>query len=113
MEKKNFDYDELKSQLETIWNKTLVTLNKGKEEVIRLSKMGKIKLDMQMMERDKNSIFQKMGEETYKGLKTGTLNKNAFKKYVEKIEKIDTKIAESQEKLSELSKIRSEKPKSR
>lgn len=102
--KKNFDYDDLKNQLEGVWDKTLTTLNKGKDEIVRLSKMGKIKLDTQMMERDKNYLFQKLGEETYKGLKTDKLNTDNLKKYVLKIENLNKKIKTQDGRLDGLAK---------
>ncbi len=104
MAKKGFDYDEVKNQLETVWDKTLDALNKGKKEVVRYSKMGKIKLDTQMMERDKSYLYQKLGEETYKGLKQDKLNTQALKKYVDKIEKINSKIRKQNAQFSDLNK---------
>ena len=113
MAKKGFDYDEIKTQLEGLWGKTLGAITKGKSEVVRFSKIGKIKLDTQMMERDKNYLFQKMGEEAFKGIKAGKFSSESLNKYVTKIENIDKKIKSQTQKLTDLSRKKNSKPKTK
>lgn len=49
-----------------LWNKFLSIFNKGKDEVVRSSKVSKTRLDLSSLKKERERVFERLGEEIYK-----------------------------------------------
>jgi hypothetical protein len=67
---------------------------KSKDEVVRASRLGKTRIDLFQLEKDREHFVMRLGEEAFELVKAGKLSDPALQKPYEKIVALDTKRAE-------------------
>lgn len=97
------DSHEQRKSLDRIYDSIVKGINKSKSEVVKLTRVGKIKLELVNTERRKTAKLEELGILTYDLLKNGNLQFNEdFLGKIEEIEKIDAEISVYESMLEEL-----------
>jgi cob(I)alamin adenosyltransferase len=50
-------------------DRALSAIERGREELTKISRVGRLKLDLAQLQRDRRAVYRKLGEDTYKLLK--------------------------------------------
>lgn len=66
--------DELREKMERIWDKAKVALKRGHSEVLRVGKVGKLKLDSTSLSRQRDRLLMEIGEKVCAMIEHGGLN---------------------------------------
>ncbi len=75
---------------------------KSKEEVVRGAQLGKVRIDVFQLRKDREHFMQRLGEECYDLLVAGTVEHADLSKPFEKIRALDARIVEYEEEIAEL-----------
>lgn len=97
--KKPFDPDEIQQRVGDFLGRAVEAISKGREELLKQSRIGKVKLiDLTQLRRERARVVSRLGEEAYRGMQAGTLEpddlQRTFKRIVEMDERIAAKEAE-------------------
>ena len=85
-----------------LWNKLLSLFNTGKEEVVRSSKVSKARLDLSSLKKDRERVFERLGEEVYKRHKEKGISIPGLDPFFTEIEMIDNNLSSKGRELKEL-----------
>lgn len=97
------DSKETRGSLDKIYDSIRKGVVKSKDEVVKLTKIGKLKLEIINLDRKKSAKLQELGELTYQLLKNGNLQFNEeFLGLIEQVEKIEAEIAVHDSLLEEI-----------
>ncbi|WP_027390190.1 hypothetical protein [Chrysiogenes arsenatis] len=97
------DSKDTRGSLDKIYESIRKGVVKSKDEVVKLTKIGKLKLEIVNLERKKSAKLQELGELTYQLLKTGNLQFNEeFLGLIEQVEKIEAEITVHDSLLEEI-----------
>ena len=75
---------------------------KSREEVFRASQLGRARIDVFQLRKDRERFLQRLGEEAYDLLVTGALVDVALEKAAMKIREIDGQIAEHEDQIARM-----------
>lgn len=85
-----------------LWNKLLSMFNTGKEEVVRSSRVSKARLDLSSLKKDRERVFERLGEEVYKRHKEKGISIPGLAPFFTEIEMIDNNLSSKGRELKEL-----------
>ncbi len=85
-----------------VWNKLLSTLNTGKEEVVRSTKVSKARLDLSSLKKERERVFERLGEEIYKRRKERTASIPGLDSFFAEIDIINLKLSSKERELKGL-----------
>ncbi|MBM2837857.1 MAG: hypothetical protein HW415_482 [Deltaproteobacteria bacterium] len=85
-----------------LWSKLLSMFNTGKEEVVRSSKVSKVRLDLSSLKKDRERVFERLGEEVYKKHKEKGISIPGLAPFFTEIEMIDNNLSSKGRELKEL-----------
>lgn len=85
-----------------LWNKLLSTFNTGKEEVVRSTKVSKARLDLSSLKKERERVFERLGEEIYKRRKERTASIPGFDSFFAEIDIINLKLSSKERELKGL-----------
>jgi hypothetical protein len=101
-----FDTDDLGKNLENILGRAADVLSRGREEILRQSRIGKVKLfDLTQLRRERARMVLRLGEEAYRSMQGGKLAREDLDKTYRKIVEMDERIGAKE---AEIEKIRRE-----
>ena len=104
--KSPFDTDQISQGIESIFGKAVEVLTKGREELLKQTRIGKVKLvDLMQLRRERSRLVQRLGEEAYRGLQAGSLDTDDLDRTYRKIVAMDEQIAAKE---AEIESIRRE-----
>lgn len=97
--KKPFDPDEIQQRVGDFLGRAVEAISKGREELLKQSRIGKVKLiDLTQLRRERARLVSRLGEEAYRSMQAGNLEpddlQRTFKRIVEMDERIAAKEAE-------------------
>ena len=94
MAKPPFDTDQISQGIESIFGKAVEVLTKGREELLKQTRIGKVKLvDLMQLRRERSRLVQRLGEEAYRGMQAGSLDTDDLDRTYRKIVAMDEQIA--------------------
>ena len=76
--------------------------NTGKEEVVRSSRVSKARLDLSSLKKDRERVFERLGEEVYKRHKEKGISIPGLAPFFTEIEMIDNNLSSKGRELKEL-----------
>ncbi len=85
-----------------VWNKLLSTFNTGKEEVVRSSKVSKARLDLSSLKKERERVFERLGEEIYKRRKERTVSIPGLDSFFAEVDIINSKLSSKERELKGL-----------
>lgn len=85
-----------------VWNRFLSIFNKGKEEVVRSSKVSKARLDLSSLRKERERVFERLGEEIYKRHKENKSTLPALDPFFTEIDIINLKLSSKERELKGL-----------
>lgn len=89
-----FDTDQISQGIESIFGKAVEVLTKGREELLKQTRIGKVKLvDLMQLRRERSRLVQRLGEEAYRGMQAGSLDTDDLDRTFKKIVAMDEQIA--------------------
>ena len=89
-----FDTDQISQGIESIFGKAVEVLTKGREELLKQTRIGKVKLvDLMQLRRERSRLVQRLGEEAYRGMQAGSLDQDDLDRTYRKIVAMDEQIA--------------------
>ena len=89
-----FDTDQISQGIESIFGKAVEVLTKGREELLKQTRIGKVKLvDLMQLRRERSRLVQRLGEEAYRGMQAGSLDTDDLDRTYRKIVTMDEQIA--------------------
>lgn len=101
-----FDTDQISQGIESIFGKAVEVLTKGREELLKQTRIGKVKLvDLMQLRRERGRLVQRLGEEAYRGMQAGALDTEDLERTYRKIVTMDEQIAAKE---AEIQAIREE-----
>jgi len=75
---------------------------KSKEEIVRGAQQGKVRIDVYQLRKDREHFLQRLGEEVYARMVAGDIDHDSLRPSFEKIQALDTQIAQSEEEIDRL-----------
>lgn len=106
MADKRFDPDSFQQGLGALLGRAAEALTRGREELMKQSRVGKLKLiDLTQLRRERARLVQRLGEECYRGMQAGSLDRQDLERSYRKIVSMDEQIAAKE---AEIEKIRRE-----
>lgn len=75
---------------------------KSKEEVVRGAQLGKVRIDVFQLRKDREHFLQRLGEEAYDLLVSGELEHEALAKVYGRIQDVDQQIVEYEEEIARI-----------
>jgi hypothetical protein len=103
-DRKPFDTDELSRGLENLFGRAVDALSKGREEILKQSRIGKVKLfDLSQLRRERAQLVLRLGEEAYRAMQSGMLSRTDLDRTYKRIVEMDERIAAKE---AEVEKIR-------
>ena len=75
---------------------------KSKEEVVRGAQLGKVRIDVYQLRKDREHFLQRLGEEAYDLLVAGELEHEGLSKAFGRIRDVDAKIVEHEEEIARI-----------
>lgn len=96
------DMEEIKRQVSKVWGRTRQFLKRGTEEVIKTTKIGKVKLDTTLLVHERNKLYQKLGERTATLIKENRLSSPELLGICQEIDALSKKIAEEPGRVDEI-----------
>jgi len=101
-----FDNDDLSKGLEGFLGRAADVISRGREEILRASRIGKARLlDLTQLRRERGRLVLRLGEEAYREMQAGPLHRDDLEKTYLRIVEIDERIAAKE---AEIEKIRRE-----
>ncbi len=92
-----FEAEKVRSDLERLWQSALEGLEDLKEIMVRASTTAKVKLDATFLRRERDRLFQELGEETYLLIEEGQLEAPAaLRDTLDRIHAIVEQLAEEE-----------------
>ena len=89
-----FDGDDFGKGLDGLVGRAAEFLSKGREELLRQSRIGKVKLfDLTQLRRERTQLVLRLGEEAYRALQSGTLAREDLDRTHRRIVEMDERIA--------------------
>jgi len=85
-----------------VWNRLLSIFNKGKDEVVRSSKVSKVRLDLSSLKKEREKVFERLGEEIYNRQKGNKISLPGLDSYLTEIDLITFKISSKERELKGL-----------
>ena len=86
------------------WLRGIGILGRAKEEVIKVSQMGKTHLNRSFLIHERNKLHRKLGEKTHHLVKTKKLNLLDLDRLIDQIDRVGKKIREIEDQMKELTK---------
>lgn len=87
------EYDRFRNALESLVERTVDALERGRDEVLKEARVGKVKLlDIYQLRRERGRLYQRLGEEVYGLVRKGALEIPALSRTLAKIAALDEKI---------------------
>ena len=103
MATKKFDPDSISSGFESFLGKAADVLSRGREEILKQSRIGKAKLfDLTQLRRERARLMQRLGEEAYRGMQAGSLSKDDLKRTYQRVVEMDEQIAAKEAEIDRL-----------
>jgi hypothetical protein len=75
---------------------------KSKEEVVRGAALGKVRIDVYQLRKDREHFMQRLGEEAYDLLVAGDIAHDGLARVFEKIQGVDQQIVEYEEEIARI-----------
>ena len=98
-----FDTDQISQGIESIFGKAVEVLTKGREELLKQTRIGKVKLvDLMQLRRERARLVQRLGEEAYRGMQAGSLDTDDLDRTYRKIVTMDEQIATKEAEIEEI-----------
>jgi hypothetical protein len=98
-----FDTDQLSQGIESIFGKAVEVLTKGREELLKQTRIGKVKLvDLMQLRRERARLVQRLGEEAYRGMQAGSLDTEDLERTYRKIVAMDEQIAAKEAEIEQI-----------
>lgn len=94
--------EDLKNQVERLWDMTRDAFEKGGREVMRLSRIGRVKLETTQLQRERQRLFAELGERSYRLLVEGSLTHGELAPLAKSIEALNAKIADECNRMSQM-----------
>lgn len=85
-----------------LWNRFLLLFNKGKEEVLRTSRIGKARLELSSLNRDRDVVFKQLGEEVYKRHKEQKFPLTGLEPFFTEIDMMTLNLSSKERELKDL-----------
>ena len=103
-----FDSEDFGKGLETLIGRAAEALSRGREELLRQSRIGKVKLfDLTQLRRERSRRVLRLGEEAYREIQAGKLAGESLQKTYLRIVDMDERIAAKE---AEVDRIRRGEP---
>ena len=87
---------ELGEKVERALQRAREAMERGRTEILKISKVGKMKFNTSKMQRDRAALFHRLGEKVFAMLKEGPFNPSEVQDYVVRIEQLTEKIESHQ-----------------
>ena len=98
-----FDTDQFSQGIESIFGKAVEVLTKGREELLKQTRIGKVKLvDLMQLRRERARLVQRLGEEAYRGMQAGSLDTEDLERTYRKIVAMDEQIAAKEAEIEQI-----------
>lgn len=85
-----------------LWNKARSLFNKGRDEVVRSSKVSKTRLDLSSLRNEKEHVFERLGEEVYSRYKEDKISIPGLDPFFTEIDIISLKLSSKERELKGL-----------
>ncbi len=94
MADKKFDPDSLQQGLGALLGRAAEAISTAREELLKQSRIGKVKLiDLTQLRRERARLMQRLGEECYRGIQAGSLDRQDLERTYRKVVAMDEQIA--------------------
>ncbi len=109
--KGGFDSDRMRGQLNEMWKNAMDGLEDLREVVLKASQNAKVRLDATFLRRERDRLYQQLGEETYALAETGKLKVPAeLRDTVDRIHAIVEQVAAADREAEEAGEAEDEAP---
>ncbi len=106
-----FDTDDIGRGLEGLLGRAADVLSKGREELMRQSRIGKVKLfDLTQIRRERARLVLRLGEEAYRAMQAGRIAKDDLDRTYRKIVEMDERIAAKEAEIEKIRRAESTPP---
>ena len=97
-------YLEVRDSLKNMRGKLLDLADKVKEEVLALSKVGRIKLDIISLKKQQDALLKSLGENTYDLIKRGVISLPELTGISAKLDEFSSKVSSLEREVEEMAR---------
>lgn len=99
----DFDTDALRTGLQGLLGRAADAIDRGREELLKQSKIGKVKLiDLTQLRRERARLVSRLGEEAYRGMQSKSLDEGDLQRTYKQIVAMDEEIAKKEAEIEAL-----------
>lgn len=99
----DFDTDALRTGLQGLLGRAADAIDRGREELLKQSKIGKVKLiDLTQLRRERARLVSRLGEEAYRGMQSKSLDEGDLQRTYKQIVAMDEQIAKKEAEVETL-----------
>jgi uncharacterized protein YoxC len=84
------------------WSKTLSSLSRAQDEIVKVSQMGKIYVDRSFLIHERNKLFRKLGEISYQCVKAEKVKTPELSRLADQIDRMGKRIDEMKSRMKDL-----------
>lgn len=103
MSDENNKQKELRNKMEKFLGRAKTAITRGREEVVKVSKIGKLKFEMSSMQRQRQRLMLVLADKVVRLVKEGNLSAAALADEVNNIDLLHHQIAEMEREIKGLS----------
>ncbi len=100
-------WKQAKKSLSKLSQETVKLAQKGEEEIVRASRLGKLHLEMLNLKRKKDSLCQQIGEKVVELQKENKINVGGLKTFCSKVDSLESQIRTKKSAVSKIKKSKS------
>lgn len=82
-----------------LWKRVLSIFDKGRDEVIKSSRVGKARLELSSLKRERERVFERLGEEVYRRYKEKAASIPGIESFFTEIDIISLKLSSKEREL--------------
>ncbi len=83
-----------------IWDRAIEALERGKEELTKISRVGRMKLDLTRLQRERAELYRKLGEETHKLFKEDRFHRQEIERLLVRIDQVTEQIHQQEQEMT-------------
>lgn len=100
--KPTIDVDDLKRNLERVWEQTMEVFRRGTDEVLKATKVGREKINTQLLMREKCQLLEKLGKKTVELVEKKKLEAPELLSLVKEVRRVQREIDGEEERVSSI-----------
>ena len=93
---------EKESKVERAWDRALTALGKHSEEIKRISRVGKLKIENTRLQKERDAVYCSLGVQTYRLLKESRFDPAELQELISKVDDVNELIENKKKEIDSI-----------